>query len=36
MTVYTWDNVTKPSMNGYPVYSAQGDQETRLHTYLWD
>ncbi len=34
MTVYTWSNVTRPSMNGYPVYSS--DPEAGLHTFLWD
>lgn len=33
MTVYTWSNVTRPSMNRYPVYSAP---EVGLHIYLWD
>ena len=33
MNVYTWDNVTRPSMNGYPVYSAL---EANLYIYLWD
>lgn len=34
MTVYTWSNVTRPSMNGYPVYSSA--PEAGLHTFLWD
>ena len=33
MNVYTWDNVTRPSMNGDPVYSAL---EANLYIYLWD
>ena len=37
MTVYTWDSVTRPSMNGYPVYTGQSKHHLGpAYLYLWD
>ena len=37
MTVYTWDSVTRPSMNGYPVYTGRSSYHLGpAYLYLWD
>ena len=33
MGVYAWDPATRPSMNGYPVYSGPGGSTIYLHDW---